>query len=290
MSSMLRLTGTLAVAAVLVLSCGGDDDDLPGGKKDTAHDTKGTVDVPDASVGDNAYVSELPDLTGRSYRVTMLKGLSPTDIVNPTWEEDIASFDLVILFHVLSHDITTGDAVIHVTSCFTEFQMDGEERARDGEGNLIPISHQFALEPAVISTRFVGRSFRIDDPISLSIVTRTVSKPFHIFGVTGRGNFNPDGSRLTECRLEGAIRESETTDLCLTIPDLGSVNFHWFMNLASICPDRDTDGDERMDSYFFEGYLGARQIADGLFKEGIVEIVSLIDTCDPDTDTCVSAK
>lgn len=286
MSSMLRLVSALAVTAFLVLSCGGDDE----GDKTPEQDTKGTVDVPDASTEDNGYVSELPDLTGRSYRVTMLKGVSPTDIVNPTWEEDIASFDLVILFHVLSHDITTGDAVIHVTSCFTEFQMDGEERARDGEGNLIPISHQFALEPAVIATRFVGKSFRIDDPISLNIVTRTVSKPFHIFGVTGRGDFNEDGSRLTECWLEGAIRESETTDLCLAIPNMGSVNFHWFMNLANICPDRDIDEDGKMDSYFFKGYLGAKQIADDLFKEGIVEIVSLIDECEPHTDTCVPAQ
>jgi hypothetical protein len=283
---MLRLVGALAVSTLLVLNCGGDDE----GDKTPIQDTKETDNFQDVPSGDNGYVSELPDLTGRSYRVSMLKGVSPTDIVNPTWEEDIASFDLVILFYVLSHDITNGDAVIHVTSCFTEFQMDGDERAKDGDGNLIPVSHQFALEPAVISTRFVGKSFRIDDPISLNIVTRTVSKPFHIFGVTGRGDFNEDGSRLTECWLEGAIRESETMDLCLAIPNMGSVNFHWFMNLASICPDRDTDADEKMDSYFFKGYLGARQIADGLFKEGIVEIVSLIDTCDPHTDTCVSAK
>lgn len=271
---MKRWALVMACSLALAFSCGGGD-----GDDDTTQDT---VQEQDTEATDNAtgdgYVSVLPDLTGKAFRITMLKGVLPTDIVNPTWEEDIKNYELVLVIHVISHDITTGDAVFEITSCSSVYE-------EDAEGNRTPVSYQFALEPSVFSTHLDGVDFKISDPIDLSIVTKTVSKPFHVFGVTGYGTFSEDGSRINECWLEGAIHEDETTDLCLIIPDMGSVNFHWFMNLAKICPDFDSTGDELFDSYKFKGYLGAKDETE-YFLPGIVPI-EITEDCTPDTATCV---
>jgi len=264
----------MVLSAALAFSCGGDD-----GDDDNTQDTAQEQDVQDGDIAtSDAYVSLMPDLTGRAYRITMLKGVLPTDIVNPTWEEDIKNYELVLVIHVISHDITTGDAVFEITSCSAVYE-------EDAEGNRTPVSYQFALDPSVFSTHLDGAKFKILDPIDLSIVTRTVSKPFHVFGVTGSGTFSDDATRINECWLEGAIHENETTDLCLIIPDMGTVNFHWFMNLAKICPDFDSTGDDVFDSYNFKGYLGAKDETQ-YFLPGIVPI-EIIEECTPDTATCV---
>ncbi len=286
----------IAVSMFLVTAC--QEDDVQYGRRPPpgadVRDTDGSGETNDLEPGrddqvpGDEYVSVLPDLTGRSYRVTVLRGVEPTDIVNPTWEEDIANYDLALLFHVVQHDTSTGYATIQITSCATELQKDDKgQRVLDPDGNPIPLSFRFSLEPAEFTTRLEGTRFRISSPITLSVVTSTVSKPFQVFGVTGRGEFNEDGTRVRDTWLEGAILEEETLDLCLYIPGMGSVNFHWFMNLAQICPTEDTTGDEKPDSYFFKGFLGARQVADGLFQPGIQPIESLIDHCEPHTDPCI---
>ncbi len=273
---MNKLLSAMIVLGLALSSCGGSDDNT-----NNPNDTQVTQDSTggeDLEWGEN-YVSLLPDLTGAVYRVTMLKGIDPTDLINPAWRADIETYALVILLRVVEHDTTTGEATIEITSANAETET-------DGEGNITPISYTFALEPSTFNTKINGLRFRIDDPIALNIVTNTVSKPFHIFGVTGFGDFNSDGSKILEARLEGNISEEETKDLCLTIPGVGEPNFHWFMNLAAICPDFDTDGDDQFDAYFFKGYLGATR-EDGLFQEGIDPIEALVDACETNEEQCV---
>ena len=243
---------------------GGGGDDTKGGGEDTP--------VVAASCAD------LVDLSDRSFKITKLNATYPTDNLDPVWAKDMSTYDLVLIFHVVAHDMETGVLTLTMTSAMAE--MDGDT----------PLSFTYALEPAEFQTTLVddpkGCKFVIAEgnEIELDIITPTVSKPFHIEGITGSGIIGNDGTTITDGFLQGGILETEAENLCMEVVGMGTVNFHWFMNLAHLCADYDLDGDGTNDSYFFEGYLDA-EITD-LFKPGLIPIKSLVETCDAHTDEC----
>ena len=219
----------------------------------------------------------LPDMTGRVFRITSLDAKEPTDKINEVWAADIGDYELVILFHVVEHDLAAGTAKLRVTSARAEKSV-----AEDG--TITPLKYNYMLSPAVFDAYFEGCRIRWDSPIELDIVTSTISKPFHVFGITGFCDINEDGTVITNSWLSGAILETEAQDLCMTIPGMGVANFHWFMNLAHICPDFDYDGDGLFESYKFSGLLAGVEETE-LFDEAIIPFTTDIE-CDPHLDEC----
>ncbi|MFH1529296.1 MAG: hypothetical protein ABIK09_01035 [Pseudomonadota bacterium] len=265
---------TTILGLILALSLFGCDSG--GGSSGGGVDTTGggeDTPVPAASCAD------LVDLTGRSFAITKLNATYPTGNLDPVWAKDISTYELVLVFNVVEHDRDGGTLTLTMTSALAE--MDGET----------PVAYTYALVPAQFQTALEddpnGCKFVIaaDNKIELDIITPTVSKPFHIEGITGSGVIGDDGTTISDGFLQGGIRETEAEDLCLEVVGLGTVNFHWFMNMAHLCADYDLDGDGTNDAYFFEGYLDAELTT--LFQPGITPIESLVETCEPDTDECL---
>jgi len=285
---MKRLALLVIAVSLGSLGCGGGD-----GGENPPVDSKAQeeVGVEDVAAGDIAAgdastdtstptgsCPNLPNLTGKVYRVINIEATEPTDQVNEVWQNDIGTYDLVIIFNIKSHDQEADTAVIEVTSGIAE-------KEKDGDGWKL-VSFQYALEPWVFDVTLDGCKFTWTVPIELNIQTPTVSKPFHIFGIKGSGQFTEDGKKILNTLLEGAILETESFDLCLMFTGLGIVNFHWFMNMASLCPTFDSDGDGTIDSYKFKGEIEAIDET-SLFREGLTPIVSQVKECKVDDKECV---
>lgn len=257
-----------------------------------ALDTKGGVELSGDVVAEQTSTDEregeqvvqqpcanFPDLTGAAFRVLQMHATEPTDMIDDTWAADIANCDLVLVFHVISHDVASGIMEVEVTSA------KATKTKKNDDGTCTPTEYQFSLEPAKFTARLDGCKFTWDGTFGLDVVTPTVNKPFHVFGLTGGGVFSEDGTKLLDCWLEGAILEEETFDLCMTVPGMSTVNFHWFMNLAHICPNYDSDNDGKIDSYRFSGHVSAEREL-GAFSEGINPIESLVQECKEDRNPC----
>lgn len=263
-TGLLALSG-LCLALALAANCGGDNgDEEPGETK-----SKPPVEVVEEVEIPSGECPGLPDLTGRVFKVTEMNASHPTDKVNDVWNNDIGTCDLVILFHITEHDLETNVLQVEVTSAWAD-------KTLDAEGKCVPKSYEFALEPSLMIMTIEGCAFDFSQKFDLNIVTPTVSKPFHVFGVTGDGIISEDGNEIPYCKLSGLIAEEETYDLCLEIPGLGTANFHWFMNLAKICPNADSDNDGTIDSYYFEGVLKATNETQYFIKDSIHPIVSAV--------------
>jgi len=263
------LTMSLFMSLFWFSACTDDDDN---GKEDVGRQE----DVADVQE-DDVPATGFPNLAGKAFVVTVLEAVEPTDLINETWASDMATYDLTILFYVVSHDSETGKFEFKVTSCAAE---------KEGEGdNIKPLKFNFALDPSVVTGTLNGTNFAFDEPFELDIMTPTINKPFHLFGLTGTGRFNKTGTMIQECWLEGAIKEDEIFDLCLTMPIMGPVNFHWFMNTGYLCPDFDSDEDGVVDSYKFSGDMAAEE-TDLFDPSEIVTIVSLVEECPYDDEKC----
>lgn len=225
---------------------------------------------------------ELPDLTGRTYRVYEMFAIEPTDKINETWQVTIEDYSLILLFRVVSHDPAAGTMIMDAGAGWA----DREEQA---DGTFTISSFQFGLVPGQIHFQFTGNTFVVTQPFELDLFPLTVNKPFHIHKVVGHGHFSEDGSRLEEIFMDGFLAEAQVIDFCLILPGFGSVNFHWFMNLAGICALTDSDGDDLPDSYNFKGILRA-QDESHLFVEGIHPIEPQVAECNVHADPCIPAE
>jgi len=278
---MKKVVLILLVASAWLLSCGdGEEDPLPDTKvqEDVASDDALTGDAEGETTTPAGSCPNLPNLTGRAYRVTSIVATDPTDQVNEVWQTDIDNYDLVLIFYVKNHDQVAQTAEIHVTSGLAEKKKEGDK--------WVPLNYHYALEPSIFTAVVKGCNFAWSEPIELDIQTPTVSKPFHIFGIEGNGRFSEDGSEIKDTWLEGAILESEAFDLCLLFPALGVLNFHWFMNAAYLCPTFDSDGDGKIDSYKFKGKIEAVDETP-LFKEGMTPVVPQVTDCAVNDKPCV---
>lgn len=280
----MRAMLTIGMIAVMLTACGGGGDNSDDGQPDIVADTFGEEAIAGTDVEeDTGGVIEcpgLPNLTGHAFRATSLVATEPTDKVNEVWATDIEAYTLVIVFYVLDHRPEEKVATVKVTSAWAEVED-------DGAGNLTPLQYQYALEPMVFELGIDGCKLKIIDQIELDIMTPTVSKPFHVFGISGWGEITEDGKEITKLQLAGFIKESEAFDLCLEIPGLGAANFHWFMNLAHICANADSDGDGEVDSYYFKGVIKATQESDLFKPDESHPIETLVQECIPDEVACV---
>ena len=265
------------LACFLIMACSTDDNANPESKDGTG----GNTDVVTA----DEYVEPpppecpgLPDLTGRAYRVTALEAIDPTDKINEVWAADIAAYELVLVFHVIEHDVPNNTLKLEVTSAKAQ-------KEDNGDGTFTPLKYNYMLQPSAFDAHLEGCRIRWSTPIELDIVTATISKPFHCFGITGYVDMSDDGTTIVDSWLSGAILESDAYDLCLTIPGMGVANFHWFMNLAHLCPEFDADKDDEFESYKFSGKLSGTDETE-LFDSGIVPFETDI-VCEIHDEVCI---
>ena len=223
----------------------------------------------------------LGDLTGTAYLVYELFATEPTDVVNEIWAGYVADNDLAIVFLVTDHDLETGTLQFEVTSAYVDV-----EETEGGEE--VATSYAFGLTPGEFSAKLDGCDFATLGEFELDLVTPTLNHKFSIVRSTGQGTLSEDGLAIEELRLSGYLPENDILDLCLVVEGLGTVNLHWFFNLAGVCPDADWNEDGQPDSYNFKGIVRA-QDASPLFSAGIKPIPTLTGECLPDTGQCEAA-
>lgn len=259
-----------SVAAGCVVTEGGKDAD--GATADAI-----PVEVPPAEVP-TGQCAQLPDLTGTAFLVYELFATAPTDVVNEIWAGYVEDNDLAIVFLVTGHDVGAGTLQFEVTSAHVEVEQleGGDERA---------IGYAFGLPPGTFEAKLDGCEFVSTGEFALELVTPTLNHKVPIVRSSGIGTLSEDGSAIEELRLSGYLPEEDILDLCLVVEGLGTVNLHWFFNLAGVCPDADWDEDGQLDSYNFQGVVRAAD-ASPLFSPGLKPIPTLTGECAVDTEQC----
>ena len=240
--------------------------------QEIARETVGNVET-----GIDTHES-LPDLSGTVYLATELIATEPTDQLNEAWAAMVADYTLAIAFVVVAHDVASQTMEVDLTSAWIDRLLQDDKPVR-------PQAYRFALEPVRLNLNLTGQEFTIDGTFAIDLVPMAVNKPFHVHGAVGSGSFSPDGQQITELRLEGFLSEDQMVDFCLNMPGLGDVNFHWFMNLAHLCADADSNADGVPDSYLFKGIVKATADS-GLFLPGIKQIEPLVTLCPPHDQPC----
>ena len=237
-------------------------------------DIDASDDIPEGPCAD------MPDLTGRVYRVTDFVATEPTDGINPTWKKWADVYDLVMIFRVLSHDREAG-RIEAVVAC------GGADLSEGSDGAPVVERLFFGLEPTPIHFEVDGCALTFTDPLDIHLFTPWVSSEIPIREVTGSGTLSNDGTEIERLDLSGFLSEATAAGICIDIAGLGVVNLHWFFNLAAICPDTDTDGDGVMDAYNFLGWVRAVNETPH-FDEAVVPIESLVLDCTVHEEACLN--
>ena len=237
--------------------------------------------VPEDTVGPTGCTLE--DLTGRAYRITVLESQQPTDALNPTFAVDIATYVNIIVFHIVEHNQEEGYLMMRAGPCSAAFVDPDAEPP-------VPTAFYYGLETTPFRVELDGCNFEITEPTVLDMMFKTLNKPYRVDRLLGNGTLKKDPSGIEDGHLEGGILVDTAIDLCTTIPGFGVVNFHWFMNLAHICPNFDTDDDGAMDAYYFAGTFDAVEVTDLFVTDQIVPIESIVEVCDPHDAECFPTK
>jgi len=236
------------------------------------------VDRTGSETGPNEKCSILPDLTGRSFRVWEMFATEPTELINEFWAEGVKDYTIVILFHVVKHDVHACEMDMLVSTAWAD-------KVKNDDGTYTPLEYRYAQDPALLRVALNGLDIELIEELDLTLMSETVSKPIFIEGLVGGGSFSEDGKNMEELNLSGYITEESTFGLCLNFPVIGPANMHWFMTTGGICPKADLDEDGKPDAYNFKGVVRAVDESD-LFKPGIHPIESLIEECPYHDEQC----
>ncbi len=245
-------------------------------------DTDAAFEVTDAAALDRSprgTCTDLPDLTGRVYRVTDFVATAPTDGLNSTWKKWADVYDLVMMFRILDHDRDAG-WIKAVVAC------GGAEVSEGPDGAPIPERLFYGLEPTPIFFNVDGCDLTFDEPLDIHLFTPWVSDEIPILDVTGAGTLSGDGSEIEHLALSGFLSEATASAICIDMAGIGVLNLHWFFNTAAICPDVDIDGDGILDAYNFLGWVRAVDETP-LFDEDMEPIESLVPECPTNEEPCV---
>ncbi|MFH1530196.1 MAG: hypothetical protein ABIK09_05600 [Pseudomonadota bacterium] len=238
-----------------------------------------TAPAEDTTAPEDSGGGVLPDLTGKAFRITVLESQQPTDALNPTFAQDIATYVNVLVFYIVEHNPEEGYLMMLAGPCSTEFEDPDAEV-------LVPTAFHYGLVTEPFRVELDGCDFEIKEAAVLKMMFKTLNKPYIVDRLFGRGTIREDLSGIEDGHLEGGILVDTAIGLCTTIPGLGVVNFHWFMNLAHICPNFDTNDDDLMDAYYFAGTFDATDVTDLFVPGEIVPIDSVVEVCEPHNDEC----
>lgn len=274
----LRCFGALTLATLI--GCSGDDDgaaDL--GVQDDVEATEAALstDLNDLLADGAEECPGLPDLTGKAYVANKIVATQPTKEINPIWAKEVSEYNMVLIFYVKNHDQVNQTITMEVTSA-------SSMKTENEDGTFTPTSFKFGLAPTEFTVPLEGCGCHVP-PIELDMQAKSSNKPFHIVGVTGDIAFAPDGKKITDISLNGGIKEDFSYDLCMTSP-FGYISFHWFMNLAAICPSWDSDGNGSLDAYRFIGHISAVE-TDVFDRSEIVAIIPPGGVCKEDKEPCL---
>lgn len=266
----------IVLVGIAGVGCDGGGSAGSGDEVDAPAEIAEPTDAFEATVGP---CGNLPDLTGRVYRVTDFIATAPTAGINPTWKKWAQTYDLVMMFRILDHDPVAGrlDAVV---AC------GGADITQGGDGESVVTGLHFGLEPTPVSFALVGCDLTITTPLDIHLYTPWVSGEIPIQSVTGTGLLSEDGAEITRLDLSGYLGEATTAKICIVMEGLGTVNLHWFFRMAGICPDMDTDDDGILDAYHFLGWIRAVDETP-LFGDELMPIKTQVPECVPDEEPCI---
>ncbi len=188
------------------------------------------------------------------------------------------------MFYIVEHNQEEGYIMMHAGPCSAEF-VDPDAAPAD----LVPTAFHYGLPTEPFRVELDGGDFNIEEPAVLEMMFKTLNKPYKVDRLLGYGTIRKDLSGIENGHLEGGILVDTAIDLCTTIPGFGVVNFHWFMNLAHICPNHDNDDDDIFDAYYFAGTFDATDVTDLFVPDEIVPIASQVDVCEPHDAECFPA-
>ncbi len=256
-------------------------------------DARPRTDAPPGEETRGTVCTDPSRLSGRTFRADVLEASHPTDLLNEFFQQSADRFELVMVIHFGDYDPETGTldgtigaATAVVGDCDYDCDADADVDADSDTGRGEEInSFSWALEPTPITIRTEGCTFEVMGEFDLDICAATASKVLALKRMTGKGSLHPDGSRLRFDDLAGYLPESEVESLCIGMPGLGTVNFHWFMNAAGICANADSDGNGAADAYNFVGIVEATEDS-GRFVDEVTGPVFGVAQCPPDTGKC----
>lgn len=273
---------TLWIVLVGIVGVACDGGGSAGSGDEVAAPAETAEPAEDAFEATGGPCGNLPDLTGRVYRVTDFVATAPTAGINPTWKKWTETYDLVMMFRILDHDPAKGrlDAVV---AC------GGADMTPGDDGEPVVTGLHFGLEPTPVSFTLHGCDLTIAASLDIHLFTPWVSGEIPIQSVTGTGLLSEDGAEITRLDLSGNLGEATTAMICIGLEDLGTVNLHWFFRVMGICPDMDTDDDGVPDAYNFLGWIRAVDETT-LFDDAVVPIETQVPECVPDEEPCVAPE
>lgn len=191
------------------------------------------------------------DLTGKILVVDGLVVEKPADefltsTLNNLFAADIEADLLIILFHVKSHDLETGEALIEA-----------------GTGKLEGGNYTWESPPNELTVQITECHFETTEPAQLELTPQTVTKPIVVSGLAVSGQFNADGESIPTANLAGTLRESDADGLDVVLnpdnPDV-SAPLKDLLEAASIPLEADTTGDCTNDAWLITGNLTAKVV------------------------------
>ena len=242
-------------------------------------DVKGAVDSLDSVLGVAEQVGEvegqgLPDLTGRAYRITEFHLESPGTSAEGGGTEGTGTFDMPLVLYVAEYEAATGELTMKL----------GPTTGKTGSGDSSgPV---WAMEPATFGAHLDGLSFKSVGTFNLNVATEKANQALVVEKVVASGTFAPDAQRIEIGLLKGLIWEGSAQSLCLVLDGMGTVNYHWFLNLAAICPTLDTDGDGVCDSYPFVAYFNCHATLPDFDGDALGVYEPEVDDCPGHSEPC----
>jgi hypothetical protein len=185
-------------------------------------------------------------LTGTSLFVNALVLQEPDitfllDALNPIWKNDIETGNLVILFHIISHDMETGlIEVVAGAGAYTDCN-----------------NYSWFATPNTVTLKTDGCNFSTVEPSQIAIFPRTMSKAIIISNLEIDGTLDPVSGEMNGANLVGTLRESdvdglESLDLDILVSEL--------FIASGADPNSDTDCDGAADAWRLSGQIAATPI------------------------------
>jgi hypothetical protein len=273
----------LIVLITFAWACGGGTDD-PAPKDTSTPDVVATPDATDAGPDQGSDLSSdtvpsgncIPPV-GTDFRFTVLSVQQPTDpegvvkdLLNDLWKDDIENDILNIIYRITAVDEETGTLLlVSASAVATDSEgntADQEEYTQEGVtyAMIEDIKSNFEMSidgcqltstapgTIIMQTSTVGIS---DDPECADV------KGIHLEELTFTTVMSADGTEIISGTING-ILPGHVGDCVLAsgLPGGTGVAFGWFLEIATVDPNLDTDDDGVNDAWIFDAEFKAVKV------------------------------
>jgi len=176
------------------------------------------------------------------------------DALNPIWENDIETGNLVILFNIISHDLETG--LLEVEA---------------GGGSYTDCAnYSWFVTPNTVWLQSDGCNFSTVEPSQIAIYPKTMSKAIIISNLEIDGSMDPATGEMKGGNLVGTLRETdieglESLDLEILVSEL--------FIASGANPNTDTNCDGDFDAWRLGGMISSTPIENVSFSSTPIENV-----------------